>query len=107
MATQKQPIAIENDDNDDNDTEINDDTEDLRAVQLDDNNDDDAGEVELSGRDESAGLRTVASRQRLHDKLLSDVEAFLANGGQIDHVASYINAGPPKRHVNKFGNSSM
>lgn len=106
MATQKQPTAII--DSDDNDTAINDDTEELQTVQLDDNSDDDdSSEVELSGRDGRADLRTVASRQRLHDKLLSDVEAFLANGGQIDQLASYVNAGPPRRHVNKFGKSSM
>ena len=105
MATLKQSTTI---DSDDSDIELNDDTEDLQAVQLDDNNDDDdVVEVELSGRDERADLRTVASRQRLHDKLLNDVEAFLANGGQIHQVASYVNAGPPKRHVNKFGNNSM
>jgi hypothetical protein len=113
MATQKQPkekvkVIDTTIDSDDSDTEINDDTEDLLAVQLDDNSDaDDVDEIELSGRDERADLRTVASRQRLHDKLLSDVEAFLANGGQIDQLSSYVNAGPPKRHVNKFGSSSM
>lgn len=64
-------------------------------------------DVELSKKEQQDNGRTVAASERLHQKLISDVEAYLANGGQIHQVDSFNNAAPPKRHVNQFGKNTI
>lgn len=68
---------------------------------------DDAVDIDFSSREDRSGIRTVAARQVLHDKLTSEVEAFLARGGKIDQVPSFVSADPPKRPVNKYGQHSL
>lgn len=39
-----------------------------------------------SAKDEAADARNVTSRQTIRDKMQSDIEAFLAKGGEIEHL---------------------
>lgn len=69
---------------------------------------DDEVEFEFSNsREERDATRSLTSRQKLHDKLMSDVEQYLANGGKIHQVDSFVNAEPPRRPVNKYGQSAI
>ncbi len=57
----------------------------------------------MSGIDDSAATRTVASRQRLHDKLMNDINEFLAKGGKIHQVETNVTADPPKKPESHYG----
>ena len=57
----------------------------------------------MGSREEWADTRTVASRKRLHEQMSDDVEAFLARGGQINHIEPHVTADPPKRPVSHYG----
>lgn len=39
-----------------------------------------------SGREEAAEGRNCSSRQRIRDKMQSDIDAFLAKGGRIEEL---------------------
>jgi SutA RNAP-binding domain len=57
----------------------------------------------MGSREESAEHRTIASRKRLHDKVDIDVEAFLADGGEIQYVQPHVTADPIERPRNQYG----
>jgi len=57
----------------------------------------------LSGFDEPAESRTVASRKRIHDKVASDISRYLATGGKIRRIADHVTADPPKRPSYRYG----
>ena len=57
----------------------------------------------MSSIDDSAATRTVASRQRLHDKLMHDINEFLAKGGKIHQVETNVSADPPKKPESHYG----
>jgi hypothetical protein len=76
-------------------------------LDIDPLDDDSIIEVELSKKEQQENGRTLAASECLHQKLISDVEAYLANGGQIHQVDSFKNSAPPKRHVNQFGKNSI
>jgi len=57
----------------------------------------------LSGFDEPAESRTVASRKRIHDKVDCDVSRYLATGGKINRIAAHVTADPPKRPSYRYG----
>jgi 2C-methyl-D-erythritol 2,4-cyclodiphosphate synthase len=48
---------------------------------------------------QSSMLEKMAERDRLNQ----EVEAFLAIGGEINHVDTDVMADPPKRPENKYG----
>ena len=57
----------------------------------------------MGSREERADTRTIASRKRLHDQMTDDVEAFLARGGEINHIDAHVTADPPKRPISHYG----
>jgi hypothetical protein len=57
----------------------------------------------MGSREERAATRTIASRQRLHDQMNSEIESFLAHGGEINKVDAHVTADPPKRPVGHYG----
>ena len=57
----------------------------------------------MGSREERADTRTIASRKRLHDQMSSEIEAFLAHGGEINQVEPHVTADPPKRPVSHYG----
>jgi 3-methyladenine DNA glycosylase/8-oxoguanine DNA glycosylase len=57
----------------------------------------------LSGGDEPAESRSVASRKRIHEKVEADISRYLATGGIIDHIADHVTADPPKRPSYRYG----
>ena len=57
----------------------------------------------MGSREERADTRTIASRKRLHDQMNSEIEAFLAHGGEINQVEPHVTADPPKRPVSHYG----
>ena len=57
----------------------------------------------LSGFDEPAESRTVASRKRIHDKVDCDISRYLATGGKINRIADHVTADPPKRPSYRYG----
>ena len=57
----------------------------------------------MGSREEQADTRTIASRKRLHDQVNDDIEAFLAHGGEINHIAPHVTADPPKHPVTHYG----
>lgn len=50
---------------------------------------------------------SIAARQRLRDELSSQVEAFLAQGGQIREIPSSLNSSRPKKPVSDFGDRPL
>ena len=58
----------------------------------------------LGSKEESPDERTVESRRRLRDMLNTQIEEFLANGGQIEEVPSNVTADPPKKPESNYGN---
>ena len=57
----------------------------------------------MGSREETADSRNVASRNRLRDKVGSEVEEFLARGGKINHIERNVTSDPPKRPVSHYG----
>ncbi|WP_439135914.1 hypothetical protein [Pseudomaricurvus sp.] len=53
-------------------------------------------------REERLEDHTVDSRKRLRDQLQSEVEAFLARGGQIQRVDPNTTSDPPQRPSNNY-----
>lgn len=47
---------------------------------------------DLNEREDNSSMHTVSSRSKIRDQLSSEVEAFLARGGQIQHVATHMRA---------------
>ncbi|KEQ13052.1 hypothetical protein GZ77_21865 [Endozoicomonas montiporae] len=58
----------------------------------------------LGSRDEPADQRTVESRKKLRESLNSQIEAFLASGGEIEEVPSNVTANPPQKPSGEYGN---
>ena len=57
----------------------------------------------IGSYEESADTRTLASRQRLHDKMSEEVAEFLSKGGKIDKVERNLMTDPPKKPVSHYG----
>ena len=57
----------------------------------------------VSSRDEHAETRSIASRERLRSKMESDIEAFLAAGGQIQQIEPNVQADPPTKPNTSYG----
>lgn len=56
-----------------------------------------------SSREDAAEARSVTSRCRIREQLSSDIEAFLARGGNIDRVDPRVMADPPRRPGGDYG----
>lgn len=57
----------------------------------------------LGSKAEAADTRSLASRQRLRNKMNADVEAFLAQGGEIQAIAPNVQSDPPTRPITSYG----
>ncbi|MEE8059416.1 MAG: hypothetical protein V3T17_16510 [Pseudomonadales bacterium] len=57
----------------------------------------------MGSREESADSRTVASRNRLRDKMGGEIEEFLSHGGKIRQIDPHVTADPPQRPVSRYG----
>ncbi|QIZ85891.1 hypothetical protein HF888_16080 [Bermanella marisrubri] len=55
------------------------------------------------GSPEEGVHRSIASRQKLRDKMSGDVEAFLAQGGSINEVEPNVMADPPRKPQSNYG----
>lgn len=53
-------------------------------------------------REERLEDHTVDSRKQLRDRLQSEVEAFLARGGQIQKLDPNITSDPPQKPTNNY-----
>ncbi len=62
-----------------------------------------AGELEKLGSD----VHSVTAREPLRSRLAGDVEAFLAQGGNIEEVPKDYRADPPKRPQSTYGRGSI
>jgi len=54
-------------------------------------------------RDDLPSSATIAERKRLRDEMASDIEAFLAQGGQVTEVERNVRADPPKKPESNYG----
>ena len=63
----------------------------------------DQPDMEFIGSTEEGVLRSIASRKKLRNKMNGDVEAFLKNGGSIDHVEPNVMADPPRKPTSNYG----
>lgn len=50
---------------------------------------------------------SIVTKQRQHDQLENDVEAFLAKGGKIKQLDSYVTAELAQRPVKQYGRDVM
>ena len=57
----------------------------------------------MGSREESAEHRTIASRRRVHEKVIDDIDEFLASGGKIKHVKPHVTADPIVRPRSQYG----
>lgn len=85
---------------------------------LNDNFDDESPEIETTGEatstdDSDSGVSMSDSVAAMADKeaerlqLQTDVEAFLARGGQIVEVPTNVISDPPKKPVSSYGGQSL
>lgn len=63
----------------------------------------DSSELEQLGSD----VHSVTAREPLRSRLAGDVEAFLAQGGNIVEVPKDYRADPPKRPQSTYGRGSI
>ncbi|MGI9288199.1 MAG: hypothetical protein ACR2P1_22635 [Pseudomonadales bacterium] len=58
-------------------------------------------------KDDCAEARTVAARDPIRSKLQSEIEAFLAQGGQITQVEACVRADPPRKPTSNYGSQPI
>jgi len=64
----------------------------------------DSDEVESSGSSDSEpASAAVASKEAERQRLRSEIEAFLASGGQISQIPPNVVADPPKKPESNYG----
>lgn len=54
-------------------------------------------------REDLPSSATIAERQRQRDEMASDIEAFLAKGGEVTSVERNVRADPPKKPESNYG----
>ncbi len=64
-------------------------------------------DVYAGGKDDCAEARTVAARDPLRSKVQSEIEAFLAQGGQITQVEACLRADPPRKPTSNYGSQPI
>lgn len=64
-------------------------------------------DVYTGNKDDWAESRTVAARDPIRSKLQSEVEAFLAQGGQITEVEPNLRADPPRKPTSNYGSQPI
>ena len=66
-----------------------------------------AEKVQLNSLDDGhlsySEKRTLSSRERIRNQLASDVDEFLALGGQIQEIETHVTGDPPTKPVSKYG----
>lgn len=50
---------------------------------------------------------SIDARKAIREKLQTDIEAFLARGGQIEQLAADATADPPKKPESKYGSQPI
>ncbi|GGY53173.1 hypothetical protein GCM10011297_27490 [Bacterioplanes sanyensis] len=58
---------------------------------------------ELNYQDDDNKGDSVTSREQLRKAVQSDVEAFLARGGQIQKIDNNVMADPPRKPQSSYG----
>ncbi len=61
----------------------------------------------LGSKDDYAETRTVATRERLRDKMQSEIEAFLAKGGEIATIDPNVMTDPPRKPTSDYGSQPI
>lgn len=54
-----------------------------------------------------SGVHSISAREPVRSRLAADVEAFLAEGGNIEEVPKDYRADPPKRPQSTYGRGSI
>ncbi len=65
------------------------------------------GDIYAGSNDEWAEARTVAARDPIRSKMQKDIEAFLAQGGQIQHIDPNLRADPPRKPTSNYGSQPI
>ncbi len=60
-----------------------------------------------TSRSQAPEVHSIAARQPVRSQLEADVEAFLAQGGNIQEVPRDYRADPPKRPASTYGRGSI
>ena len=60
-------------------------------------------DLEFMGSREESPDRSVTSRNRIRDKMRSDIEDFLSHGGRINHIDPHVTADPPRKPTSNYG----
>lgn len=71
-----------------------------------DNDDDDSVE-ERRDSISQPDVYSAAEKERVRSQLQADIEAFLAQGGQVKQVADNVRADPPRKPDNQYGSSPI
>lgn len=71
-------------------------------IENDDYESDDDSSFEASS-DDSYDVGGMSARDNIRQQLQSDVEAFLAAGGQIREIAPNVVSDPPKKPQSNYG----
>lgn len=61
----------------------------------------------LGSREDNPETRTVATRERIRDKMTSDIEAFLNGGGKIDAIKPNVMTDPPRKPSSEYGSQPI
>ena len=61
----------------------------------------------FGSKDERNETQTVESRKAARDQLQSQVEEFLAKGGQIEQVDPHVTADPPQKPSSSYSNQPI
>ena len=54
-------------------------------------------------RVEDGSELSVSSKEHIRNQLEADIQAFLANGGDVQHIDPNVTADPPKKPVSNYG----
>jgi hypothetical protein len=61
----------------------------------------------LGSREDNPETRTVATRERIRDKMSADIEAFLNGGGRINAIEPNVMADPPRKPKSEYGSQPI
>lgn len=56
---------------------------------------------------EEAEALSLLEREEVRSQLMSDVEAFLSNGGQVTQVDNNVRADPPRKPSMSYGSAPI
>ncbi|WP_396588161.1 hypothetical protein [Bermanella sp. R86510] len=67
------------------------------------NEDDYAPDLDYMGSSEEGVHRSIASREKLRNKVNSEIEEFLKSGGNISEIEPNVMADPPRKPTSNYG----